>query len=39
MNILNTISTGIDMADMAWEAKCREEDLIQVLFFVVNYKG
>jgi len=27
--MMNTISAGIDMADMTWEIKCREEDMKQ----------
>jgi hypothetical protein len=27
MEILSTFSKGLDVADMAWEIKCREEDM------------
>lgn len=29
MQILDSISAGIGMADMAWTVKCREEDMKQ----------
>lgn len=29
MQILESLSTGIGMADMAWSVKCREEDMRQ----------
>lgn len=29
MNFLSSFSTGMDVADMAWEVRCREEDMRQ----------
>mmetsp|Transcript_23180 Transcript_23180/g.33998 ORF Transcript_23180/g.33998 Transcript_23180/m.33998 type:complete len:211 (-) Transcript_23180:271-903(-) len=29
MELLSTLSKGLDVADMAWEVKCREEDMQQ----------
>ena len=29
MDFLSTITAGMEVADMAWEVKCREEDMKQ----------
>lgn len=29
MNLFSSFSTGMDVADMAWEVRCREEDMRQ----------
>jgi len=29
MDLFTTLSTGMEVCDMAWEVKCREEDMKQ----------